>query len=83
MLAILRRQYFHTLAEALRAFGGPDIPTRTASGERDKAIPLARGREMHALLQGSHPEVFHDGGHCPHDEASARFNPLTVQFLFS
>lgn len=81
MLAILRKQFFHTLAEEVRALGELDIPTLIVWGEHDKAVPLARGREMHALLQGSRLEVFDDVGHCPHDETSARFNRLAVQFL--
>ena len=81
MLAILRKQFFHTLVEEVRALGELDIPTLIVWGEHDKAVPLARGREMHALLQGSRLEVFDDVGHCPHDETSARFNPLAVQFL--
>ena len=81
MLAILRKQFFHTLVEEVRALGELDIPTLIVWGEHDKAVPLARGREMHALLQGSRLEVFDDVGHCPHDETSARFNRLAVQFL--
>lgn len=83
MLAILRKQFFHTLAEEVRALGKLDIPTLIVWGEHDKAVPLARGREMHALLHGSRLELFDDVGHCPHDEASARFNRLAVQFLSS
>ncbi len=81
MLTILRKQFLHTLSQDVRALGALDIPALIVWGQRDKAIPLARGREMHALLKGSRFEVFDNAGHCPHDETFARFNPLAVEFL--
>ena len=81
MLAILRKQFFHTLADEVRALGGLNLPTLIVWGRHDAAVPLARGREMHALLKGQRFEVFDDVGHCPHDEASDRFNQLAVEFL--
>ena len=65
----------------VRALGALDIPILIVWGAHDTAVPLARGREMHALLEGSRLEVFADVGHCPHDETSARFNPLVIRFL--
>jgi len=81
MLTIPRKQFLHTLSQDVRALGLLDIPALIVWGQRDKAIPLARGREMHALLKGSRFEVFDNAGHCPHDETFARFNPLAVEFL--
>jgi 2-hydroxymuconate-semialdehyde hydrolase len=81
MLTILRKQFFHTLPDEVRALGELNIPTLIVWGRYDTAIPLARGREMHALLKESQLEVFDNVGHCPHDEMFARFNQIAVEFL--
>lgn len=81
MLTILRKQFFHTLPDEVRALGKLNIPTLIVWGRHDAAIPLARGREMHGLLKGSRLEVFDNVGHCPHDETFARFNQMAVEFL--
>ena len=81
MLTILRKQFFHTLPDKVRALGELNIPTLIVWGRHDTAIPLARGHEMHALLRGSRLEVLDNVGHCPHDETFARFNQTAVEFL--
>jgi len=81
MLTILRKQFFHTLPDQVRALGELNIPTLIVWGRHDTAIPLARGHEMHALLRGSRLEVLDNVGHCPHDETFARFNQMAVEFL--
>jgi pimeloyl-ACP methyl ester carboxylesterase len=81
MLTILRKQFFDTLLDEVQALGELNIPTLIVWGRHDTAIPLARGRDMHTLLKGSRLEVFDNVGHCPHDEMSARFNQLAVEFL--
>ncbi len=57
MRAILRKQFFHTLPGEVRAVGALGLPTLIVWGEHDKAIPLARGQEVHTLLAGSRLEV--------------------------
>jgi pimeloyl-ACP methyl ester carboxylesterase len=81
MLTILRKQFFHTLPDEVRALGELNIPTLMVWGRHDTAVPLARGREMHALLKGSRLEVFDNVSHCPHAETFARFNQMAVEFL--
>lgn len=81
MLTILRKQFFHTLPDEVRALGELNIPILIVWGRHDTAVPLARGREMHALLKGSRLEVFDNVSHCPHDETFARFNQMAVEFL--
>lgn len=81
MLTILRKQFFHTLPDEVRALGELNIPTLIVWGRHDTAIPLARGHEMHALLDGSRLEVLDNVGHCPHDETFAWFNQMAVEFL--
>jgi pimeloyl-ACP methyl ester carboxylesterase len=81
MLSILRKQFFHTLAEEVRALNALNIPTLIVWGKSDMAIPMARGAEMHAELSNSRFVVFDDIGHCPHDESADRFNLLALEFL--
>jgi len=81
MLKVLRKEFFHTLLEVVHALDKLNIPVLIVWGEHDRAVPLPRGREMHALLTGSRFEIFEDVGHCPHDEAAAQFNRLATQFL--
>jgi len=81
MLKILRKQFFHTLADEVRRLGEMGVPILLAWGRDDKAVPLERGQEMHSILKGSRLEVFEQAGHCPHDERSERFNQLALGFL--
>ena len=81
MLTVLRKQFFDTLPDEARALGELGIPTLIVWGAHDRAVPPARGQEMHALLPGSRLELFDDVGHCPHDEAAERFNRLVSEFL--
>lgn len=83
MLKVLRKQFFHTLADDIRKLGEMDVPILIAWGRQDKAIPFQRGEEMHRLLRGSRMEVFEQMGHCPHDERPERFDQLALDFLFS
>jgi len=81
MLTILRKQFFPTLPDEVRALGELNIPTLMVWGRHDTSVSLARGREMHALLKGSRLEVFDNVSHCPHAETFARFNQMAVEFL--
>lgn len=81
MLTILRKQFFHTLHDEVKRLGQMNIPILIVWGRHDTAIPLSRGREMHALLEGSRLEVLNDVGHCPHDEASGQFNNQIIEYL--
>ena len=83
MLKVLRKQFFHTLADEVRRLGEMDVPILLVWGRHDKAVPLERGQEMHGLLKGARLEIFEQAGHCPHDEQSERFDQLAVDFLSS
>ncbi|UCD85483.1 MAG: alpha/beta fold hydrolase [Deltaproteobacteria bacterium] len=82
-LKILRKQFFPTLPDEVRRLGEMDVPILIILGRQDKAVPLARGQEMHKILKGSRLEIFERAGHCPHDEQPEKFNQLAVDFLSS
>jgi hypothetical protein len=44
------------------------VPTLIVWGERDRTIPLAHGREAHALIPGSRFETLPRAAHFPHLE---------------
>lgn len=81
MLRMLRKQFFNTLQEDIRALGQLAVPILLVWGRHDKAISLQRGEEMQRLLPGSRLEIIEDCGHCPHDEQPERFNRLALEFL--
>lgn len=81
MLAILRKRFFDTLLEDIHAFGEMGVPTLIVWGREDQSIPVERGKAMHALLKNSRLEIIDRAGHCPHDEQSALFNQLAIEFL--
>jgi len=81
MLAILRKRFFDTLLDEVRAFGEMNVPTLIVWGREDQSIPVERGRAMHAILKSSLLHIIEHAGHCPHDEQSALFNQLAVEFL--
>ncbi len=81
MLAILRKQFFHTLLDEIRAYGQMDAPTLIVWGKEDRSIPVERGEAMHRILSGSRLEIIDNAGHCPNDEGSAVFNRLACEFL--
>ena len=83
MLKILRKQFFHTLADEVYRLGEMDVPILLVWGRHDKTIPLERGQEMHSILRGSRLEVLEQVGHCAHDEGAERFNQLAIDFLSS
>ena len=83
MLSILRKKFFHTLLDDVRALGQMDVPILLVWGRHSKAVPLQRGEEMQRLLKGSRLEIFEQMGHCPHDERPERFNQLALDFLSS
>ena len=83
MLTILRKEFFNTLRAEVQALGDLDIPVLIVWGRHDTAVPLERGREMHSLLPQSRLQIFDDVGHCPHDETSAAFNHIALEFLAS
>jgi pimeloyl-ACP methyl ester carboxylesterase len=81
MLRILRKRFFHTLRDEVRALGQTDVPILLVWGRQDRSVPFERGLEMHALLPRARLEVFEQMGHCPHDERPGRFNELALEFL--
>jgi pimeloyl-ACP methyl ester carboxylesterase len=81
MLSILRKQFFHTLLDDVRALGQMAVPTLLIWGRQDKSCPLSSGQAMHRLLKGSRLEVFDRVGHAAHDEGPERFNQLALDFL--
>lgn len=81
LLKILRKQFFNTLPSETHRLGEMDVPILIVWGRQDKAIPVARGQQMHEILKTSRLEFFDRAGHCPHDEQSEKFNQIAVDFL--
>lgn len=81
LLKILRKEFFHTLGEEIRELGQMDIPTLIIWGEKDHAVPLSSGQEMHRLLKGSRFELLQNAGHLSNFDAADRFNKLVLDFL--
>jgi len=80
-MAIQRRQFFDKLSHEIERLGQMDIPTLIVWGREDKAIPLARGREMQHILKGSRLEILNHAGHVPNFERAEEFNQLVLEFL--
>ena len=49
--------------------------------QKDKAIPVKMGEEMHRIFKGSRLEVFDQAGHMPQYECLEEFNKLALEFL--
>ena len=56
-----------------RLYLAEEVPTLIVWGERDPIIPVAHGREAHALMPGSRLEVFPGAGHFPFNDDPDRF----------
>jgi pimeloyl-ACP methyl ester carboxylesterase len=80
-MTILRKQFFDTLQDEIRAYGQMDVPTLIVWGKEDRSVPVDRGEAMHRILRGSRLEIIDHTGHCPNDEGSAVFNRLACDFL--
>ena len=83
MLHVTRKQFFDTLIEEIKKLSLLDVPILIVWGREEKSIPLAVGEEMHKILKGSRLEILDQAGHCPHDDQSALFNQLALDFLES
>lgn len=81
LLSVLRRNFFDTLEQELRALSRHDIPTLIIWGEYDKPLPVQRGRTMHQILSGSRLEIIEEAGHMPNFDQADRFNELVLDFL--
>lgn len=81
MLAILRKRFFDTLIDEIRAYNEIDVPTLIVWGREDRSNPLECGFAMHAILNRSRLQVIEHAGHCPNDEQAVLFNQLAVEFL--
>ena len=81
MLTILRKNFFHTLRDELQQLAQQDIPILIVWGNKDKAVPVSKGEEMHRILKGSRLEVFDEAGHMPQYECPEAFNELALDFL--
>ncbi len=57
------------------------IPVLLIGGSRDPIIPVEHTRAAHALIPGSHLEIFDGSGHFPHFDHPHRFSALVEQFL--
>jgi pimeloyl-ACP methyl ester carboxylesterase len=81
VLAILRRDFFNTLGDEIRALGQLHIPTLIVWGREDRTLPLRSGQDMHRLLPGSRLEVIDDAGHLVSFDRPGTFNRLALEFL--
>jgi pimeloyl-ACP methyl ester carboxylesterase len=66
-----------------RLYLAESLPTLLVWGERDPIIPVAHGREAHAMMPGSRLEVFERAGHFPHLDDPVRFIGVMSDFLAS
>lgn len=80
-LRMQRNAFFDTLEPDIRRLGALHVPTLLVWGRQDKAIPLARGEAMQALLPGARLEVLDPAGHVSNFEQAERFNALALAFL--
>ena len=83
MLHVTRKQFFDTLIGEIKELSLLDVPILIVWGREEKSIPLAVGKEMHKMLKGSRLEILDQAGHCAHDDQSALFNQLALDFLES
>ena len=56
------------------------MPLLLVWGERDRIIPVAHGRRLHAALPGSRLEVLPTAGHWPHHTDPERFCDVLLDF---
>jgi pimeloyl-ACP methyl ester carboxylesterase len=80
-LKILRKNFFNTLEQEIRALGELDIPILIVWGRQDRSVPLESGHTMHRILRGSRLEVLEGAGHLPNLDRAEEFNNLAMEFL--
>ncbi|MBT3240131.1 MAG: alpha/beta hydrolase [Chloroflexi bacterium] len=83
LLAILRKQFFHTLGDEVSQLGKIELPKLIVAGRQSAGIPTRLSEKVHQILKGSQLEILDDAGHCPNDEQSEKFNELVLAFLAS
>jgi len=81
LLAVLRKQFFHTLEVEVSQVGHMQIPALIVGGRQSVAEPTLLTQHVHQLLAGSQLEILDQAGHCPNVEQAEVFNRLTLQFL--
>jgi pimeloyl-ACP methyl ester carboxylesterase len=64
-----------------RLYLAEEVPSLIVWGERDPMIPVAHGREAHALMPGSRLEVFPRAGHFPFNDDPDRFVRVLRDFI--
>jgi pimeloyl-ACP methyl ester carboxylesterase len=81
LLSILRRDFFNTLSDEIRALGTANIPTLIVWGRNDQSLPVRCAQEMHRLLPGSRLEIVDEAGHLANFDRPDIFNQLAIDFL--
>jgi len=80
-LNILRRNFFNTLDEEIRALEELNIPALIVWGRHDRSLPLESGQAMHRILTGSRLEILEDAGHLANFDQPELFNRIAIEFL--
>jgi pimeloyl-ACP methyl ester carboxylesterase len=81
ILSILRRDFFSTLGEEIRALGHLNIPTLIVWGRDDVSLPVRNAEEMHRLIPSSRLEILDRAGHLANYDRADIFNELVMDFL--
>jgi pimeloyl-ACP methyl ester carboxylesterase len=81
LMAISRKEFFHTLSDEVHRLGHEDVPILIVWGREDKSVPVNLGQEMHRILKSSRLEIINNAGHVPNYECSDVFNRLASDFL--
>ncbi len=87
-----RRAFVHTARSVIdprgqrvdardRLYLSEDVPTLLIWGDRDPIIPIAHGREAHALMPDSRLEVFPGAGHFPFNDDPDGFVEVLSAFV--
>ncbi|MBB4662954.1 alpha/beta fold hydrolase [Conexibacter arvalis] len=66
-----------------RLYLAEHVPFLIVWGEHDSIIPVAHGRDAHALVPSSRLEVFERSGHFPHVDEPTRFLEVLEEFVDS
>lgn len=67
--------------EVQSRYGGIGVPTLVCWGEDDTWIPVARGRELAALVPGARCEPIAGAGHLVQEDAPAELTAALIAFL--
>jgi len=81
LMAILRKDFFHTLSDEIQELSHVDVDVMIIWGKYDLSIPLAIGEEMHRIIVGSQFEIIENGGHMPNFDNPERFDRIVREFL--